>query len=289
VADESASTDRLARALEGVASRRPSFPRTRANSLVLLSMIGTGAIIVVGEASRGELPRPRRLLALGVVYVGLATLATVAPPVAVPAALVVLAGTALARGQDAAEGITRGFTSPDPLGTPERAYALTGAAIADAAAAAQAGVNRAAGTENTAPNVSGIFRSTGPVGPPLIVRGSLIGTPYAGTHSLGNWQSDNALDIRVPNGTPVLAVADGTIVKRAGSYSGGSSRFDGYQLTLEGAGNAWFYTHLMAANVPQGARVRKGQVIGLAGSANGVPHLHIGQRSGNPLDTLGYR
>lgn len=281
--------DRLADALEGL-SRGRGFPRTRANALVLLSMIGTAGIIVVGEASRGELPKPRRLLALGIVYTGLATLATVAPPLAVPASLVVLAGTALAKGQDAAEGLTKGFSSEDPLGAPERVYAIAGAAVSDAAAAAQAGVNNAAGTENDTPSALGSwFTGGGPVGPPLIVRGSVIGTPHAGTHTLGNWQSDNALDVRVPNGTPVLAVSDGVIAKRAGSYSGGSSRFDGYQLTLQGSGNAWFYTHLMAANVRQGARVRKGQVIGLSGSANGVPHLHIGQQRGNPLDTLGYR
>lgn len=275
----------LARALESVARR--GFPRTRANALVLLSMIGTAGIVIVGEASRGELPKPRRLLALGVVYVGLATLATVSPPIAVPAALVVLAGTALARGQDAASGLTRGFSSDAPLGAAERPFAIVGGRIRDAASAAAA-AGTAADPTDTGP-AGPVAPTAGPVGPPLIVRGAIIGTPHAGTHKLGDWQSDNALDIRVPNGTPVLAVAAGTIVKRAGGYSGGSSRFDGYQLTLQGAGNAWFYTHLMSATVRQGSRVRKGQVIGLSGSANGVAHLHIGQQTGNPLDTLGYR
>ena len=37
--------------------------------------------------------------------------------------------------------------------------------------------------------------------------------PYHGTHTRGNWQSDNALDIRVPVGTRVIALADGEIVK----------------------------------------------------------------------------
>jgi hypothetical protein len=36
---------------------------------------------------------------------------------------------------------------------------------------------------------------------PLARRGKIIGTPYTGTHTLGNWQSDNAVDIAVPVGT----------------------------------------------------------------------------------------
>ena len=35
---------------------------------------------------------------------------------------------------------------------------------------------------------------------PLGAHGPIIGTPYHGTHTRGNWQSDNAVDIRIPNG-----------------------------------------------------------------------------------------
>jgi murein DD-endopeptidase MepM/ murein hydrolase activator NlpD len=114
---------------------------------------------------------------------------------------------------------------------------------------------------------------------PLGVHGPIIGTPYHGTHTRGNWQSDNALDIRVPDGTPVIALADGVIVKTYKAVSGVTA---GWQVTLRGASNAWFYGHLSTVSVKAGDRVRKGQTIGTSGSASGVPHLHIGQQLGRP-------
>jgi peptidoglycan hydrolase-like protein with peptidoglycan-binding domain len=114
---------------------------------------------------------------------------------------------------------------------------------------------------------------------PLAAHGLIIGTPYHGTHTRGNWQSDNALDIRIPVGTPVLALDDGVIVKTYNSPSGVTA---GWQVTLRGGSNAWFYGHLTTVSVKAGDRVRKGQAIGTSGSANGVPHLHIGQQFGTP-------
>jgi murein DD-endopeptidase MepM/ murein hydrolase activator NlpD len=114
---------------------------------------------------------------------------------------------------------------------------------------------------------------------PLGVHGPIIGTPYHGTHTRGNWQSDNALDIAVPVGTPVIALADGVIVKTFKSASGVTA---GWQVTLRGASNAWFYGHLTTVRVKAGDHVRKGQTIGTSGSANGVAHLHIGQQFGTP-------
>jgi len=114
---------------------------------------------------------------------------------------------------------------------------------------------------------------------PLGAHGPIIGTPHHGTHTRGNWQSDNALDIRVPDGTPVIALADGEIVK---TYEAPSGQTAGWQVTLRGASNAWFYGHLTTVSVKAGDHVRKGQTIGTSGSANGVPHLHIGQQFGTP-------
>ncbi len=114
---------------------------------------------------------------------------------------------------------------------------------------------------------------------PLARHGAIIGTPFQGTHTRGNWQSDNALDISVPNGTPVIALDDGVIVKTFNSPSGVTA---GWQVTLRGSDNAWFYGHLTTVSVRAGDHVRKGQTIGTSGSANGVPHLHIGQQVGRP-------
>lgn len=123
---------------------------------------------------------------------------------------------------------------------------------------------------------------------PLAATAKLIGVPYSGTHSLGNWQSDNAVDLGVPNGTKVLSMRDGVVEKVRGSYSGGASRFDGYQITIRFKdGNRAFYTHLSKANVRPGMRVSRGMVIGRSGSANGVPHLHLGVEKGDPRKLIG--
>lgn len=126
---------------------------------------------------------------------------------------------------------------------------------------------------------AGGFAGPGGKSPPLDKKGEIIGVPYAGTHTLGNWQSDNAIDIRVPEGTNVLAVKNGTITKVSGSNSDPSSRFNGYQVTID---DQIFYTHLSAIRVRQGQKVKGGTIIGRSGSANGVPHLHFAVRDGNP-------
>ncbi len=128
-------------------------------------------------------------------------------------------------------------------------------------------------------------------GYPAAGKGAIIGTPGAGTHSLGNWESDNAVDIGVKTGTPILATQDGVISKTFVRTLDPSSQFAGYQVHLGTGDNEWFYTHLsrIAKGIKPGARVKKGQVIGYGGAANGVDHLHLGVKNGNPLDLLGLR
>lgn len=123
-------------------------------------------------------------------------------------------------------------------------------------------------------------------GYPLGVHGKIIGTPHSGTHNLGNWQSDNAIDIAVPVGTPVYASFDGVIGSRIGSLGKGG-RFAGLRLTLQGAGDAFYYAHLSRLTVSAGQRVKRGQLLGYSGSANGVAHLHLGAQSGDPRNVFG--
>ena len=133
----------------------------------------------------------------------------------------------------------------------------------------------------SAPASGGGARYAG--GTPVGVNGKekVIGTPYAGTHTLGNWQSDNAVDIAVPVGTPMVALQNGTIVKVV-RHPQGSGRFAGDQITVRGAnGNEYFYAHGVA-HVKAGQKIQKGQVLGTTGSANGVAHLHFGQMKGDP-------
>lgn len=108
--------------------------------------------------------------------------------------------------------------------------------------------------------------------------GQVIGTPYNGTHTLGNWQSDNAYDLSAPVGTPVRAAVSGRISRAGvlpGEASSGSSRFAGYRVQIDGSGNSVWYGHLSRMLVRAGETVQTGQVIGYSGSANGVEHLHF--------------
>jgi murein DD-endopeptidase MepM/ murein hydrolase activator NlpD len=126
---------------------------------------------------------------------------------------------------------------------------------------------------------------------PLGVLGSIIGRPYQGTHKPGattpaNWQSDNAVDVAVPVGTPVYAVAGGTIGPNVGAFSSSSPYLAGQRLTLETPGNAFYYAHLSKLAVRAGEKVNPGQLLGYSGAANGVAHLHFAQRTGDPVSTL---
>ena len=79
-----------------------------------------------------------------------------------------------------------------------------------------------------------------------------------------------------PTGTPLLAVADGTL-SRVGINNLGGNRL---WLTDE-AGNEFYYAHLSAyaPAAVSGARVRAGQVIGFVGNTGQAittpPHLHF--------------
>ncbi len=119
----------------------------------------------------------------------------------------------------------------------------------------------------------------------------IIGMPYEGTHGKSfnvrggsdNWESENAVDFSVPVGTPVYALADGVIGSQFGSLGSGG-RFAGLRLHLVSKVNEWYYAHLskFAPGLQPGTRVRRGQLLGYTGSANGVPHLHLASKKGSP-------
>ena len=87
----------------------------------------------------------------------------------------------------------------------------------------------------------------------------------------------DAIDIHAPRGTPVLATADGMVIKLHYGARGGNSL---YQLDQDGR-TRYYYAHLdrYAAGVNEGVRVTRGQVIGYVGdTGNAQPgdyHLHF--------------
>jgi murein DD-endopeptidase MepM/ murein hydrolase activator NlpD len=126
---------------------------------------------------------------------------------------------------------------------------------------------------------------------PLGKHGTLIGFPGQGTHSWteppNNWESDNAVDIAIPKGTPVLAFCDGSIGAQIGPLPGSDPRFAGIRLHLhDNEGNEFYYAHLSDLAVHAYDKVKKGQLLGHSGVANGVPHLHWACRKGNPVAFL---
>lgn len=88
-------------------------------------------------------------------------------------------------------------------------------------------------------------------------------------------RAHEGIDIMAPSGTPVLAVADGRIVKFFDSVPGGVTiyQFDRRERFV------YYYAHLnaRAAGLAEGDRVRQGQVIGYVGMSGNapVPHLHF--------------
>jgi murein DD-endopeptidase MepM/ murein hydrolase activator NlpD len=120
----------------------------------------------------------------------------------------------------------------------------------------------------------------------LPIAGKMIGTPADHqARALGNWESDNAVDIAAPVGTPIYAVADGVIGPQFGALGSSDPRMQGLRLHLISRGNEFYYAHLskFAPGLQPGQRVRKGQLIGYSGTANGVNHLHFATEKGSPV------
>lgn len=106
--------------------------------------------------------------------------------------------------------------------------------------------------------------------------------PFRGTAAM-----HSGVDIRGPIGTPIYATADGIVAE--------SGRRGGYGNLVEidhGKGIATRYGHLSKLLVPTGARVTRGQVIGLMGSTGRSTgsHLHyevrMDGRAVNPVPFL---
>ncbi len=91
------------------------------------------------------------------------------------------------------------------------------------------------------------------------------------------------LDFAAPEGTPIHAIANGTVteVGSAGAYGNRTI------VTLEDGTEVW-YCHQSAIGVQQGEKVTAGQLIGAVGSTGNTtgPHVHLEVRpgAGDPVD-----
>lgn len=97
------------------------------------------------------------------------------------------------------------------------------------------------------------------------------------TEARGSGRVHDAIDILAPAGTPVLAVADGTVEKLFDSERGGTTL---YQFNRERT-RAYYYAHLQdyAPGITEHQPLRRGQLIGYVGSTGNAsaeaPHLHF--------------
>jgi murein DD-endopeptidase MepM/ murein hydrolase activator NlpD len=123
--------------------------------------------------------------------------------------------------------------------------------------------------------------------------------PVAGGTITNGLHPTSAIDIGVPVGTPVFAIADGRV---SASYDipgyeprqpdgGNGYRSYGRVITIDHGGFSSLMAHLSARGVGAGAQVKGGARIGLSGDTGNSsgPHLHFGTPGANPYDFMGLR
>jgi murein DD-endopeptidase MepM/ murein hydrolase activator NlpD len=109
------------------------------------------------------------------------------------------------------------------------------------------------------------------------IRGLVLADLRDTFEEVHNGHPHEAIDIMEPRGTPVLAVASGTVRKLFLSKPGGNTI---YQFDERGT-YCYYYAHLdgYATELREGARVEPGDVIGFVGSTGNAdsraPHLHF--------------
>jgi murein DD-endopeptidase MepM/ murein hydrolase activator NlpD len=104
------------------------------------------------------------------------------------------------------------------------------------------------------------------------------------TQARGQGRRHDALDIMAPEGTPVIAAADGTVEKLFNSVRGGMTIYE------RSVDQRWvyYYAHLSAyaPGLHEGQQLKRGQVIaqvGHTGDASAAgPHLHFAVNSMAP-------
>ena len=220
-------------------------------TIILMEQVSDGAGSVRANALRLEVTDPRAATVIGQPFVlGHLDLSAAAGAAAVEPE---------PRKRAPAAPATAPATTPAPAG-PETA------AVAPIVSPAPLGLpRRAAPAVTIATDAGYVFPVVGDAG-----FTDDYGAPRAGT----GWHHGN--DLFAARGTPVVAVADGTLSKVGVNTLGGNRLW-----LTDDAGNAFYYAHLSAyaPAAVDGARVTAGQVIAFVGNTGQAittpPHLHF--------------
>jgi murein DD-endopeptidase MepM/ murein hydrolase activator NlpD len=125
--------------------------------------------------------------------------------------------------------------------------------------------------------------------------GGNVTIPKDGAHAgQSGWQSSNAWDIPAPIGTPVYAIASGTVqtFKDYGetpTHTNGKTLFGaGFTVDSDDGQPDVYYTHLKDVTIKQGDKIQCGQLLGYVMDfpGNNYDHLHIAVEKGNVKDFL---
>ncbi|RVU28945.1 LysM peptidoglycan-binding domain-containing protein [Streptomyces antnestii] len=123
----------------------------------------------------------------------------------------------------------------------------------------------------------------------LPVQGAAIGTAYKTPGAMWSSGYHTGVDFVVPSGTPIKAIAAGTVV------SAGLDGAYGNEVVIQHADGKYSqYAHMTSLSVSAGQTVTGGQQIGLSGATGNVtgPHLHFEIRTtpyyGSDVDPVAY-
>jgi hypothetical protein len=136
-----------------------------------------------------------------------------------------------------------------------------------------------AGTTNVMP-FQGNYAITSPFG-------TVRHLVFNGNKSPSYGKPHGGIDYGLPEGTPVYAVADGTV--EATPYD--APGFGNYIKLVDANGAELFYGHLSSKVVPGGARVKAGDLVGYSGNSGQSTgaHLHFEVRkNGTKMDPSSY-
>jgi murein DD-endopeptidase MepM/ murein hydrolase activator NlpD len=109
--------------------------------------------------------------------------------------------------------------------------------------------------------------------------------PVSGGYRSQGLHGYNAIDIAIPTGSPIYAMATGDVIlARSGGWNGG---YGSYIVIKHPNGTQTLYAHASSVIVGTGQHVVQGQIIGYTGNTGKStgPHIHFEIRGGpvNPF------